>query len=198
MASAADICNIGLSHIGADAVVVSISPPDGSVEAGHCARFYKIARLEVIDLGDWAFTKHRVQLAEVTNDSQAWDHAYARPSDMVSPLRIFEDGQADEAVSADFVVDGQVIRTNAADAVLLYKRDITDTTKFPPRFVTAMGKIMAGYLAGPLIKGLEGANVGVKWLQAGRDEAALAQASDANHGQHDAHDMVPSSIAARA
>jgi hypothetical protein len=44
MASAVDIANTALSHIGADAVVTSLSPLDGSVEAGHCARFLPSAR----------------------------------------------------------------------------------------------------------------------------------------------------------
>lgn len=197
MASVADICNIALSHLGADAVVVSISPPDGSVEAGHCARLYKIARLETLDAADWSFAKRRVLLAEVANDSRTWTFAYALPSDMVTALRVLPEGGCDEHGSADFELDGQVLRTNVPAATLLYKRDVTDTTRFPPGFVTACGKILAGYLAGPLIKGMDGAKVGAQWLDAGHQEALRAAARAANES-HDGTPFVPASIAARA
>ena len=197
MASVADICNIALSHIGADAVVVSISPPDGSVEAGHCARFYKIARQEVIDVADWQFAKHRVVLAEFANTSSVWAYAYALPSDMVTALRVLDSSAISERAGADYEIEGEVIRTNEPAATLLYKRDITDTTKFPPGFVTACGKVLAGYLAGPIIKGMDGAKVGAQWLQIGHDEARAAAAREARQSK-DSEPYLPTSIAARA
>ena len=41
MASDVDICNMALSHLGARAQISAIVPPDGSVEAGYCARFHR-------------------------------------------------------------------------------------------------------------------------------------------------------------
>ena len=44
MASDVDVCNLALAHLGDEATVASISPPEGSAQAGHCARFYPMAR----------------------------------------------------------------------------------------------------------------------------------------------------------
>lgn len=220
MASATDICNIGLGYVGADATVANISPPDGSVEAGHCARLYPIARKELLEVAAWRFAKTRVALAEVTNDSTIWAYAYALPSDMIRPLRILPlallsasslawsstlenpdwalvDAIFTEKGSSNFDIEGSVLRTDEPDAVLLYTRDVTDTTKFSPIFVSSFGMLMAAYLAGPLIKGLEGAKVAVQWRDAALRMAAKAAASDANGSSEDAEHLA-SALRARA
>lgn len=221
MASEVDIANIALSHLGARAQVSAISPPDGSVEAGYCARFYPLARREVLEAMNFSFSKTRVQLAEVTNDSTVWSYAYAMPSDCITPLRVlrlefaqqimllwpigyrYTDGDwqriedsFSERGSAAFEVEGQVLRTNEPEAVLLYKRDVTDTTKLSPLATSAIGMVLAGYLAGPIIKGLDGAKVGAQWREQGFMMAAKAAASNAN-GSAEHSDHVPEFIAAR-
>jgi len=72
MASVAQICNMALSHIGSDARVSTIDPPDGSVEAGYCATFYDLVRTELLEPGNWRFTLKRASLAEITNESDVW------------------------------------------------------------------------------------------------------------------------------
>ena len=222
MASAVDVCNIALSHIGARAQISAISPPDGSVEAGYCARFYPLARREALESSNFSFSKTRAVLAEVTNDSDLYDYAYALPSDCIKPLRVlqlqyvdattwlwpsgayvsdydwrrFEDA-FNERGSAEFEVEDNVLRTNEPEAVLLYKRDVTDTTKFSPLFTSALGMVLAGYLAGPIIKGMDGAKVGAQWRQMGFEMAAKAVAANAN-GSSERAEHTPSQIAARA
>ena len=44
MATEVDICNIALAHLGDDATIASLSPPEGSAQAEKAARFYPIAR----------------------------------------------------------------------------------------------------------------------------------------------------------
>jgi len=213
MASAVDICNIGLSHLGARAQISSISPPDGSVEAGYCARFYPLARREVIEVANWAFVKTRATLAEVNNPSDVWQYAYALPADYVKALRVLRVTEVDpielwtltgrqpedtvsERAGAEFEIESGVLLTNEPDAVLLYKRDITDTTKFTPLMTSAVGMVLAGYLAGPIIKGMDGAKVGAQWREEGFRQATRAAASDANAGQ-ERSDHVPDALAVR-
>lgn len=221
MASEVDISNTALSHLGARAQVAAISPPDGSVEAGYCARFYPIARRELIEAHHWAFAKTRVLLAEVANDSAVWAYAYALPSDCITPLRVLQKyllswaGLAtagspyisgydlicyeqvfNEHGSSDFEIENGVLRTNEPEAVLLYKRDITDTSKFTPTFVSAAGMLLAAYLAGPIIKGVDGAKVGAQWREAATGTAMRAAARDANAG-HEPNDHIPGHLAAR-
>ncbi len=221
MPSPVDICNIALSHLGARAQVSSITPPDGSVEAGYCARFYPLARREVIEVANWSFVKKRVTLAETTNASDIWMYAYALPSDCIKPLRVLQlryateigllfpigtltsdydwrrlDDLFTERGSSDFDVESGVIYTNEPEAVLLYKRDVTDATKFTPLMTSSVGMVLAGYLAGPIIKGLDGAKVGAQWRQEGFAQASRAAASDAN-GSNERSDHVPAHLGAR-
>jgi hypothetical protein len=215
MASDVDVCNTGLSHLGARAQISSLSPPDGSVEAGYCARFYPIARREMLEAFAWAFATTRVALAEVTNPSTVWAYAYALPSDCIKSLRVLPKTTASamyglidlydnlrpgdlitERGSADFVVEDGVLLTNEFEAVLVYRRDITDASKFSPMFVSALGTLMASYLAGPIIKGLDGAKVGAQWRQAAMNAAAQAAASNAN-GSSAGSDHVPAHLAVR-
>lgn len=209
MPSAVEICNIALSHIGAESLVASIDPPDGSAEAGYCATFYPIARRMATEVVAPSWAKTRVALAEVTNTSTVWAYAYAKPADCIKPLRVLDPWDAvmfaddptvvadsTERGSADFEVEGDVIRTNEPDAVLIYLRDVTDTSKFSPMFTTGLGMLLAGYLAGPIIKGRDGMQVGNSWTQAGMDSLARAGASDANASSERA-EFIPSSIRSR-
>ena len=200
MASAVDIANTALSHIGADAVVTSLSPPDGSVEAGHCARFLPIARQAVLS-GEhsWAFARKRVVLAELTNDSDEWAYKYQVPSDCLRTRKVLAHDVADspERGTAKYEREGDALYTNQPDATLIYTRDVTDTTKYPADFVSALGMILAGYLAGPIIKGREGATLGDGWAQRGYAAMRTAAANDANACK-DTAEYTPASITARA
>jgi len=92
VASDVDIANGALSMVGADAVVTSLVPPDGSAEAGHCARFYAQARKQLLEDQQWAFSKRRISLAQVDNPSTIWEYAYAVPADMINALRVLQIG----------------------------------------------------------------------------------------------------------
>lgn len=223
MASEVDICNIALSHIGAEAQVAAIRPPDGSVEAGYCARFYPLARKELLEDQAWSFAKRRVRLVEVANTSKVWAYAYAVPSEMIRALRVLRlkylndanllwpagsypaysfdwravDELFTERGSAFFELEDGVLRTNEPEAVLLYTTDVTNTTKFSPKFVSALGMLMASYLAGPIVKGADGASIGTRWRQAAYNMSANAGASDANASNESAT-HVAEHIRARA
>lgn len=194
MTSVVQICNAALSHIGSEARVTSISPPDGSVEAGHCATFYDHARTEMLEPGNWSFALKRAALAQTANLSGAWAYAYAKPSDCQRVLRVLRPSvavtvftqdtvavaQADDRDSAPFDIEGDVIYSNAPDAVAVYTRDITDTTRFPASFVGALSYLLASYLAGPIIKGNEGVRVGDALRQRAMAMADISAAASAN------------------
>lgn len=193
MANAVEICNLALGHIGSDANIASISPPDGSAEAGYCARYYPLARKLTISLAQWSFATTRKQLAQVTNASVVWLFAYAQPADCIKPYRVLKSGATNEQDGASFTIEGGVIYTNEAEATLVYTRDITDATKFTPEFVSALSWMMASYLAGPVIKGNEGANAAVKLRERAIVETRSASAGDANRSS-ETHGAVPITI----
>lgn len=96
------ICNLALSHLGDTANVQSIAPPDGSVQAQLCARFYPVARNSLLEMANWGFATRRVKLAEVKNptlDSNGngpWKYAYALPSDVLNALAVVPAGSPDD------------------------------------------------------------------------------------------------------
>jgi len=161
MSTAVDICNLALSNLGDEANVAAIDPPDGSVQASHCARYYPIVRDAVLALG-WSFNLRRGMLAQHDEAPEfGWQYAYPLPADALSVLSVHSAGSSNDNDPREFVTetasDGTVVvMTNEADALVRYTVRITDTQKFPPLVVVSMGWLLASYLAGPIIKGESG------------------------------------------
>lgn len=206
MASEVDICNLALGHLGDNATVASLDPPEGSAQAEHCARFYPIARDSLLELHAWNFATRRVQLAELTNTWVQWDHAYAKPADCIRMLAVIPPNVADDyttavgfspngvpmlgstAVPQNYVVElnddlAEVILTDQEDAVLRYIARVTDTTKFSPLFVMTLAHHLASMLAGPVLKGDVGAAEAKRQQALVQAYLARAAASDANQRQ---------------
>lgn len=214
MASIVDICNTALAHLGNDNEISSIDPPDGSTEAGRCKRFYPIARKELIERFVWPFASKRQTLASVANPSQVWSFAYQLPSDCIRPVRVltaqaanallFELSQGhltfeemfDDSKSARYEVEDGVLLTHEPDAVLLYLRDVFDTTRYTPMFVSALGYLLASYLAGPMIRGADGARAAQNYRQLAMSVGDAAMTSAAR-SSHERHAPVASHLAAR-
>ena len=182
MATEIDICNLALAHLGDDATIASIKPPEGSAQAEHAARFYPIARNTLLEFHTWNFASKRTTLATVNNTIDQWEYAYAAPADMITPLAILSPtAQNDYATRMSsgvtpggitsnfaptilaghytpqqFVIEGNVIYTNQENALLRYQSLITDSTKFSPLFVVTLSWHLASMLAGPIIKGDQG------------------------------------------
>lgn len=161
MTSPVDICNLGLSNIGQDALVTSIDPPDGTVEADHCARFYPIARNKVLEMHTWRFATFRASLAPLVLPTEVegqWAFAYAMPNLTIRPILVLPPRTIDEGKDAvrfevESLIDGtEVIYTNMRNAVLKHIKEVTDTTKFTPMFITCTGWLLGSYLAGPITK----------------------------------------------
>lgn len=159
MPSVVDICNLALARIGDEATVTSIDPAEGSSQAEHCARFYPIARDTLLELHDWRFATKRVLLALSSgSDLFEWGYAYTLPSNHIRILKVLPETASAQNDSEDFdqMVDADdvaVILTNCEEASLIYTTRVTDTTKFSPLFIDALGWLLASYLAGPVIKG---------------------------------------------
>lgn len=218
MASEVDICNAAIAHYGGSAQVTAIEPPDGSAEAGRCARFYPMARREMLDMGPWTWAKRRVELTEVTNPSSIWLYAYALPSDCMTPKRILQQPVLasdpsfwpytslvtadqllffDERGSADFQIEGTTLLTNEPTAVLLYTVDVIDTARFSPSFVVALSYLLASFLVGPVIKGRVGAQAAAQYRQSATLMARSAMALDANKSSESA-EYYPEALRVRS
>lgn len=200
MATQIDIVNQALSHLGAKANVASIDPPDGSVEAGLASRFYLRAQNLALSRHDWSFARKRRALTQTENPSSAWGYAYAMPSDCVEPRRILTGG-AYEDDSAAFSVERDLILSNQSDAVLVYTgaQSVPDASRFSQLFVEVVALDLAGFMAGPILRGNEGVNAMTKLRQAATATAATAAAQDAANDRRPEVEQqyTPGSIRAR-
>ena len=182
MATEVDICNLALAHLGDDATIATIKPPEGSAQAEKAARFYPIARDTLLQMHSWNFASKRISLALTTNTLDQWDYAYAAPSDMMSPEAVIspsaQNDYATRMSSGDtpggitsnyaptivagqytpqqFAIEGSLIYTNQENAMLRYQAFVTDPTLFSPLFITTLSWHLASMLAGPVIKGDQG------------------------------------------
>lgn len=163
MATEVSICNLALSHLGDEATVASIDPPEGSAQAEHCASFYPVARDSLQEMHAWGFCTTRKALALLSEEPlTGWQLAYVRPSAAVRVLGIYPAGVLDDndpqPFETEVLTDGtEVIYTNTEDAVCRYTFRVTDPSKFSPLFTETLSWLLASHLAGPILKGKNGA-----------------------------------------
>lgn len=201
MATEIDICNLALGHLGDSATIASISPPEGSAQAEHCARFYPIARDALLEMHSWGFATKRVQLALLAEAWPEWSYAYAQPNDAVNIIAVLSPDAADDysqnlsnlpiVAGGDYVPqpfsceinedNAQVILTDQVDAVLRYTALVSDTGSFSPLFTLTLSWFLASMLAGPVLKGDAGAAESKRCLAV--MQAFLSQATESDASQ---------------
>lgn len=204
MASEVDIANLALANLGDAATVSSLSPPEGSAQAEHCARFYPIARDTLLEMHCWNFATRRITLALVASPGTPWSYAYAVPSDAVTLIAVIPIDATDDYAGSintgytwlpnnvatsytpvDFVTEtdadgNRIILTDQATAVLRYVARVTDTMRFSPLFVTALSWLLSSMLAGSLLKGDAGAAESKRCMAMVQHWLSQAMLSDAN------------------
>ena len=137
------------------------------------------------------------------NPNGVWAYAYAAPSDVLQYLAILDPQALDDysagipsytglrTSGAGFYqpqpfaleTDGDgnpILLTNVQNAVLRYTTSITDTTKFTPLFIEALGYKLASILAGALLKGSSSVQMAKAMLELHRLAMAQAMSSDSS------------------
>ncbi len=192
MATVVDICNLALSHLGDKATVASIEPPEGSPQASHCSRFYPVARDFMLEAHDWGFNTARAQLADqsvATPPPSPWQFAYALPANCLRLLSVLPpDADSDDRRQAyvrETAGGADLIYCNQSDAVARYTWRVLDPTRFSPLFVDAVSRLLASYLAGPVIKGDEGARMADAQFKAALAILERAKLSDSRQVRSD-------------
>lgn len=198
MASEVDICNFALAHLGDDATVTSINPPEGSAQAEHCARFYPAARDTLLEMHTWGFATRRVSLALMGDGQPEWLYTYAQPANAVRIIAVIAPdattggGSKPQPFSCEVNNAGtDIILTDQVDAMARYIALVTDTTKFSPLFVTTLSWHLASMLAGPLIKGEAGAAEAKRCSAMAQAYLAEAKNSDASQRKVDPDAVSP-------
>lgn len=196
MASVIDICNAALVHIGETPNISSIDPPENSAFAQKCARFYPMARDETLETYNWSFARKRTALALLATNDSAYAYAYQMPADCLKPRTLLpvDYGVEDEkGKGEDFLVEGDVLYSDAPSATLLYTFRQLAPTKFSPLFIEAVACKLGYYLAGAISKD-EGTQR--RMLQLWRLTVGQAAESNANVGKT-TYNQKPSFITAR-
>lgn len=201
MKSVVDICNDALAHLGEDADITSIDPPEGSPQAERCAQLYPSARDTALQMHAWGFATARVPLAPLDILRDGWAYAYAAPSDMLTPQAVIPPGWQRGDETAEFTTelvdnDTVIILTDAAGPTLRYTKTITNPGLFSPLFCEALGWLLASKLAGPTLKGDAGRTATADCYKMFMYMLGSATASDAN-AQYVPANATPSWIAAR-
>jgi len=201
VATEISICNTALSHLGDEAGVASIDPPEGSPQAGSCATFYPIARDETLERHTWGFATAEVGLSLLGITRLGWDYAFGAPSDMAKAQALLPEGWTKGTPTAEFTIEADdngniVILTNEAAPTLKYTRRIIDPARFSALFVSAVGWKLASLLAGPVLKGDAGRTAAAECFKMHEYTLGLAAGSDAN-GQRVNAPHLPPSIKAR-
>lgn len=180
MASVADICNLSFTHYGQTTDIISINPPDDSVEAKLCAVFYPLARDVLLEQYAWTFATKRNTLAPLTSTREDFAYAYALPGDCLKPRKLLLEGYSSDSESEVFEVEDGVLYAGAPSTVtLVYTYKLTSTGKFTPGFISALSFLLASYTAGPVLKDATGRVQGMLLARANM-EAAKAAALNAN------------------
>ena len=99
MSTDVEIGNLALSLIGDEATLISLSPPEGSVQADLVASFYPIARDTLLTSHDWGFNTTRANGQPVDAPLSGWQYAYARPSLALRIISVIPLGSTDDYIS---------------------------------------------------------------------------------------------------
>lgn len=202
MASAVDICNLALGFLGDSATLSSLTPPEGSAQADHCASFYPVARDSLLSMVPWSFAQKQVALAELVNDREDWAYCYAMPANCLRLHSITTPALADRNLERmpEFVVmqntsGADAIYCNLPNALANFTFRVTDPGRFSSLFVTTLSWHLAGMLAGPVLKGDVGAAQAQRCAQISAQYLSKAMLSDVN--QQHGNPRLPPGIRAR-
>ena len=158
MATKIDICNMALAYLGDRATVVSIDPPEGSPQADHCARFYPIAKGQILAEHPWSFALKRANRARLADAPEGARYAYTLPRDCVRVVSIF-DARSDFELH-DYTLEsdqGYVIVTcDSEDVYINYVSSLTPEVMFSASFADALAHLLASKLAGAVMPGTTG------------------------------------------
>ena len=188
---------MALSHLGDDATIVNLDPPEGSAQAEQAALFYPIARDALLEMYPWNFALRRTTLALLDEQPNTqWAYAYALPSNVLGVFAVQGSEDTDDFVGTtygpvaavngvnDFEIEGlsdntRVLYTNVVDARIRYTVAVTIPSFFPPLFTVALSYFLASFLAGPVLKGETGRTVAGAMLSTMSGYLTKAQDMDA-------------------
>jgi hypothetical protein len=196
MPTVTDLCNLALARLGESATITDIAPPDGSVQAEHCAMFYPVARDAVLELMRPRFAIRRATLALLDRDAHGWQYCYAAPAGLLSVLALLPASAKSGAATQPFIRESDedgtpLILADTEGAALSYVGREEDPGKFSPLFTDALAWRLASDLAGPLLKGDAGAAQAKSCYQSFLYVLGVGRQNEANQQRSTPEHVVP-------
>jgi len=146
MASDVTICNLALARISEDQI---LNIEEDSNNARYCNAFYAQTRDEVLQSNPWRFATTTAQLSQLTGTPLLeWENKFQLPSDCLRVLSL--NRQWFDQSQGYFEVQGTVLLTNEAEAIIKYIQRVTDGNLFTPLFSEALSVKLAARIAKPL------------------------------------------------
>jgi hypothetical protein len=150
MVSEVSICNQALAHIGAEALIESLS--ENTEEARYCNIYYEPTRDSLLRSHAFNFATLYVALAKIGTAPTRWSYQYAYPADALTAIEIVNTADATK-IDFEIIYDGassRLLCTNQDDAELRYTTKVTDPTVFDPGFIEILSWGLAYRIAEPL------------------------------------------------
>lgn len=158
MASATEIANMAISHLGTGKEIANIET-ENSPEANACRRFYQTALDETLRDGTWPFATKYADLNLIEeNPTDEWAYSYRYPVDCKHARRIVSGNRNEsrqDRIEYKIVntSTGSAIYTDKQNAVLEYTVKIDNPALFPDDFKMALSFRLAHYIAPRITKG---------------------------------------------
>lgn len=159
MASSVDICNMALSHVGANFIT---SLNDNTTEAKICAAQYDFSRDFVLGEREWTFAISRKELAASANAPIfGFDNNFKLPSDTIRVVEAFDKADMSSGIwsyrgegnnSLYWQREGEYIAADAEILLIRYLVRVEDPNRYTPGFVQALAAHLAYKIAIPLTK----------------------------------------------
>lgn len=211
MATTVDICNLALAMLGGEAGIVSVNPPDGSDQAGHCKRFYPMALKKISEEHDWHFAKCRIRLSKLsTIDAElyGYKYAYSVPANCsrilsVSSINKNVTRQPNSEKQEDFLVEfnsssqSRIVLTNAENAMMHYTSIADNPQLFPGYFSDALVILLASFLVGPIKRSDSSSTMSLNLLKQYEQALSRAKSLDNQSAGYMKKLHIPSSFKAR-
>lgn len=154
--TATDICNLGISHLGAGATISNLRQ-DQSPEAKVCRLFYDIVLDKVLRETDWNFATRVEPLNLIEeNPSEEWGYSYAYPSNCIRLRRILSGLRSDNKYtrvpyslySSD---GGRLIYTDKGEAEVEFTYKAYNEAIYPAEFTLGLSYLIAFYIAPTIV-----------------------------------------------
>lgn len=190
MATEVDICNMALAYLGDRATLSSINPPEGSDHADHCARFYPIARAQILSEFPWAFASKRARLARLATEVAGGLNSFALPQDCLKLISVHDDNATESEHIQEYALESfngyTIVNCEPESVYVKYVATSVEESVFPAIFCDALAHLLASKLAGVVITGTTGIKVAQEEIKFYR--AFVAEAMRHDSGQINEHE----------